>query len=239
MEKKILMRKSLVPLPFQSLRLERILWDGEKKRNESMERPDVYRVWTWVDMVGKNSAGSRYHLALSKLAIVYKELYFSVLPAVLSEALLQEQPDHRLSRANCTHLCCKDLQWCHLSCQCRVKATSLPVGCKVLPAAPISLLRPSPPASPLLSALQPRWPRSSLRPGMLSSEGLCTTCFSCLEGAPHSPKSHLSLLKCDLLEEVFMTICLKLQPNPNPPLALLILPTMIYFFFISTALVTF
>lgn len=36
------MRKSLVPLPFQSLRLERILWDGEKKRNESMGRPNVY-----------------------------------------------------------------------------------------------------------------------------------------------------------------------------------------------------
>lgn len=33
-------------------------------------------------------------LALCKLAMVYKELYFSVLPAVLSEALLQEQPRH-------------------------------------------------------------------------------------------------------------------------------------------------
>lgn len=45
----------------------------------------------------------------------YKELYFSVLLAVLSEALLQKQPDHHwLSRANYNHLAtriCSNLIW--------------------------------------------------------------------------------------------------------------------------------
>lgn len=152
--------------------------------------------------------------------MVYKELYFSVLPAVLSEALLQEQPGHHwLSRANCTHLCYKDLQRCHLSYKFRMKAKSLQwaaSSCRLYPSYfsdPVSYSFPFAlcTAATLTSLL---FLEIRLAVILRSLHYL----FLLLRRAPPSPKSHLSLLKCDLLKEVFMTILLKIatQPKPTP-----------------------
>lgn len=98
MENKILMMKSQVPL--SPLRLEKILWAGEKEKDESMEEVKSLwgqgpGVWTWRDIVGRSSA--RIQIPPNwpwetSSHCVHKEPYFLYFLSMLSEDLLQEQP---------------------------------------------------------------------------------------------------------------------------------------------------